>query len=109
MSLLPPKDANSSPRVTDVRILLVYRMGASRGVYGQTVGADGSGDFAVGFTGDSYEEADAKCARFMEAMVSYSKRVHQKFEILTIIADSWSRDRPIFVDPPASLEKASSE
>lgn len=105
MSLLPPKDVNLGPRVTDVRILLVYRMGVSRGVHGQTIGADGSGDFAVGFTGKDYAEADAKFGRFCEALETNKRSRGQSYEILSVVTDSWGREYPIAVDPPVCLSE----
>ena len=108
MGLLPPARTlnRHDVLVSDIKILLVYRAGPGRGVGGQTVGADGSGEFAVGFTGDTYEEADQKLGKFRAAMDEYTRTHGQRYEIISIVTDSWGREHPIAVDPPVSLKEA---
>ena len=83
--------------LADLRLLVIYEYKPRPGICGATVGADGAGVFAVGFTGD---DADEKYGRFLEACCKPGSRT----KILHVITDSFYQETCLVLDPPCSLQ-----
>lgn len=82
--------------LAELRILVVYERKAFPGVCGATIGADGSGVFAVGLTGD---DADAKYERFLKACQTPGAGI----KILHVITETFSCSTCLTIDPPCCL------
>ena len=92
-----PSQTAAPASLADLRLLVIYEVKPYQGICGATVGADGAGVFAVGFTG---EDADSKYGRFLEVC----RKPGSRASILHVITETFCCETCLTLDPPCCLE-----